>query len=459
MRIARPGKPLGLRAQLVAAFLGIAVLTALLAAVLTSWGLHRSVDRYLEERSVQTSQDAATLAAAAYEEGGGWTPGALGRFRGRLVLSEHDYRLVAGGVTLIDTTADGVAGEVEHLGTERVLGPDGEPVARLEILTPAGGALGHADGSLVRSLDRAHIAAAVIAGLTAVVLGLIMARRLSRPLVRLAATAVNMAAGSESSVPERCGPAEVQRLADALDRLARDLDRQTRSRRQLADDLSHELRTPLMLVQGRVEAMQDGIASVDGESLEDVHSEIVRMGRLVGQIEHLASETAESPPLRTSPARLDLLVGDVERTLRPALEERGMRLETETTEVTADLDQDATIQILMNLLVNVQIHGPHGGEVRVSVMHRDGRAVVRVADSGRIPPSERVRVFDRFHRAAGARTAPGLGVGLTIARDLAERQGGRLDLREDVSATVFELSFPLPPAAREPRFSVSRRHA
>ena len=95
----------GLRTRLVAAFVGTAVLTTLVAALLTGWGLHRSLDGYLERRIDEAGRSAQSTAQAAYRaQGSRWTPTGLDLLSHELVLTGYDFRLIAGGKVLLDTT-------------------------------------------------------------------------------------------------------------------------------------------------------------------------------------------------------------------------------------------------------------------------------------------------------------------------------------------------------------------
>jgi two-component system, OmpR family, sensor histidine kinase BaeS len=298
---------LGLRARLVAAFVGVAALAVLVAALLTGWGLHRSFDDYLDRRTDDAARSAVALAEAAYADGGGrWTPDALDILSHELVLTGYDYRLRDGGRTLLDTTKLDRAGlDFRKVAQLPVEARSASRVGTLELYALGPGGNLPADDALRRELDRGHLVAALLAGLVAIVAGLIVAGRLSRPLRRLTVAAGDLAAGGRMPAELPGASPEVRDLAAALDGLAADLERQRRARRQLAQDLSHELRTPLMLLQGRIEAMQDGVVPFDEEGLATLHTQTLRLNRLVGQIERLAESEAQPPPLRLADVPLD----------------------------------------------------------------------------------------------------------------------------------------------------------
>lgn len=435
---------LGLRARLVAAFVGIAALAVLVAALLTGWSLHRSFDDYLDRRSEDAGRSAVALAEAAHEAAGGrWTQDGLDILSHELVLTGYDYRLRDDERVLLDTTKlDRADLDFRRVASLPVESAESAPVATLELyaLGPGGNTL--ADDELRRELDRGHLLAALIAAVVAIAAGLVVAGRLSRPLRQLTVAARGLAAGGRTP-PELPGASpEVRGLADALSALAVDLDRQRRARRQLAQDLSHELRTPLMLLQGRIEAMQDGVVPFDEEGLAALHTETLRLSRLIDQIERLAESEAQPPPLVSADVPLDALAREAHGALAAAFEMRGLALELEAEPAAALADEDAVRQIATNLLSNALKYAPTERPVRLSTGVEGDRAVLRVHDDGQ--SIEAARVFDRFYRGSDASwRSGGEGLGLTIARDLAEAQGGTLDLDPSTSGTCFVLRLPL----------------
>jgi len=437
-------QPLGLRARLVAAFVGIAALTTLVAAVLTSVGLHHRFDAYVGDRTRDATISSLALAEATYEESGRWTPAGLDLLAHELVLTGYDYRLVSGGRILLDTTKlerDDV--EFRRVASRAVVSPAGEEVGVLELFALGPGGNTPADDAFRAELDRAHILAAVIAAIVAIIAGLVMAGRLSRPLQQLSVAARGLATGG--GPPELpAGSREIRELGESLSGLAGDLARQQRARRQLAQDLSHELRTPLMLIQSRIEAMQDGVLPFDADELATLHTETLRLSRLIGQIERLAEAEAHPSPLRAEPVALDELAREAHGALTAAFEIRGLVLEIDAPPTRAVGDRDAVRQIITNLLSNALKYAPDASAVSLSTSTEDGFAVLRVSDEGSgLPGVDGSRVFDRFYRGAGAaEMSGGAGLGLTIARELAVAQRGSLRIDDGGELTCFVLTLP-----------------
>jgi two-component system sensor histidine kinase BaeS len=434
----------GLRAQLVAAFVGIAAIATLVAALLTSLGLHNRFDSYLQQRTTEAAGRAVASAETAYGADGRWTPVELDLLAHELVLTGYDFRLVSGGRVLLDTTTHNQrTTDFRQVASRPIRDPAGTTVGRLQLfaLSPRGNL--PADQELEAQLDRAHLLAALIAAAIAIVCGLVVAGRLSGPIRQLAAAARGLASG-EGTVRAPAGSREVGELAQALSGLAADLDRQQRARRQLAQDLSHELRTPLMLLQSRIEAMQDRVLPFDDAGLAALHDEALHLGRLVGQIERLAEAEAHPTPMRRDRLNLDAVAADAGTSLIPDFSLRGMSLDMRLVPTAAVGDRDAALQVVRNLLGNALKYAPSGSDVRLETANERGRACLRVRDAGRTLAGDGERVFDRFYRGVDSRERDGMGLGLTIARNLARAQRGDLELEAGAEQTTFVFWLPAP---------------
>jgi two-component system sensor histidine kinase BaeS len=192
--------------------------------------------------------------------------------------------------------------------------------------------------------------------------------------------------------------------------------------------------------------MQDGVVPFEPGGLEALHTEVLRLTRLIGEIERLAEAEARPRTLETRPVPLDVLAGDIGRSLAGAFEAADVVMHVEAGPSRAMADPDGVRQIVTNLVSNAIRHTPRGGRVTLRTYEEGGRAVLTVSDTGPgIDPAESERVFERFYRGPRAGSADGgVGLGLTIARDLASAQGGFLTHRPTESGAMFVLSLPRP---------------
>lgn len=383
---------------------------------------------------------------AAHETAGGrWTRRGVDLLAHELVLTGYDFRLTDGERVLLDTTKLEPAGrEFRRVSAHTIRTSGAGEIGRLEMF--ALGSRGNlpADDDLRGELDRAHLVAAALAGLVAIACGLVVAGRLTRPLRRLTEATRSLGSGTPiASDPPGASP-EVRELGEALRSLSADLERQQKSRRQLAQDLSHELRTPMMLIQGRIEAMQDGVVAFDAAGLDLLHQETLRLGRLVEQIERLAEAEAAMPNLRSEDIDLAEVAREAHAALAGAFEAKGLRLELAAAPAPVLGDPDAVRQITLNLISNALKYAPADAPVVLASASENGQGVLRVSDSGRaLGPRERSQVFERFVRGAEAPDqSQGTGLGLAIARELAEAQGGTLEHEDHAQGTSFALRLP-----------------
>jgi signal transduction histidine kinase len=258
----------------------------------------------------------------------------------------------------------------------------------------------------------------ILAGATAV--GLVLARSIAEPLRRVEETAMRVGAGELDAVaPENAGPPEVRRLARELNRSTAKLSALIASQEQFVADASHQLRTPLTALRLRIEAREDD------EALE----EVARLGRLVDELLALARADAAAEP--AAPLELDDLARTRVGIWEPLASERGVRIEVEVDEPdVVSAGANRAEQIVDNLLANALEVSPDGGVITVRV---DGPELHVVDQGPGLSAEQRERAFDRFWRAGGG---SGSGLGLPIARRLAELDGGVLELREGASGGI-----------------------
>lgn len=286
--------------------------------------------------------------------------------------------------------------------------------------------------------------AAVVAALAALVLGSFLARRIARPIERLADAAQRTAEGDLRATTAVEGPEEVRALASAFNVMVDRLAEQDAVRREFVVNASHELRTPLTNLQGYLEALRDGVLPPDPSTFDSLREEVDRLTRLAASLDLLAGADDERP----MPEDLDLgaLVRTGVELTAPTFARRSIRVESSIAPgIVVHARGDELAQVISNLLQNAIRYTPSGGDVRVSVERRDGDAVVRVANSGaEIPADDLPRVWERFFRVerSRARALGGAGIGLAIVKRLVEEAGGRVGASSEAGVTTFWFSLP-----------------
>ena len=214
-----------------------------------------------------------------------------------------------------------------------------------------------------------------------------------------------------------------RRLAEEA--LARSLEARTR----FMADVSHELRTPLTVIQGNVEVGLQLEPGARREILEEIAGETERMSRMLEDLLFLARSDSESLPLNLEAVPVSSLLASLERRARSLVRERGASLVAELSgEGTLTCDIERVEQAVLVLVDNAARYGPAGGEITLTSRTRAGELVIEVSDRGPgIGEDDLPRVFERFYRGEGASEERGSGLGLPIARTIAEAHGGSIE--------------------------------
>jgi signal transduction histidine kinase len=219
-------------------------------------------------------------------------------------------------------------------------------------------------------------------------------------------------------------------LHTALERLRTALDSQQR----FTADASHELRTPLatMLAETEWALARPRTADEYRESLHTSRRASQRMERLVSRLLTLARADHDAAPLERAPMTLGPIVEEVVDLVRPLAVRNGVTIASHIEPATVNGDRERLTELVTNLCANAVEYNRDGGDVRVDVWTEGADACLRVADSGIGIAAEDVpRIFERFYRPGQARDrrSGGAGLGLAIARWIAEAHGGTITCR------------------------------
>ncbi len=285
----------------------------------------------------------------------------------------------------------------------------------------------------VRRLALVFAAAALV---VAVLLGVIawwVIRLGLRPVLAVTETARSITAGGKGDrAPELDDRTEAGQLAGAFNVMLDQRDAAEEKQRQFVSDASHELRTPLTSIRGYLDLYADGGFREAGQ-LDDVvrrmQSEAARMSSLVENLLQLA-RLDEQQPLNISAVDIDELLSDVVASALVAHPGRSVQFAPSGSEGPAEIDKDKVGQLVAALVDNALIHAPEAS-VTVEAERRSAELLISVVDDGPgLSVEETERVFDRFYRGdpARERTSGGSGLGLGIAKSVAQAHGGELGL-------------------------------
>jgi signal transduction histidine kinase len=469
-----------LAAKLSLAFITVVVLGVACVSLLVRIETTQGFESYLQAQGSNYLVRAADSLSELYQRSGGWqeaqplVTGLLRSLGDRLVLADATGRIVADSAGQLNgQSAEGLdalnqapivvgSGRVGTLYLLSFSSP-GAPAGRGPAMARGQGAMAATnrngaaqpaastlESGYLASVDRAILTAALLSGLLAIAVGLVVARRITRPLSELAGAAQELASGKLDHRVKVASGDELGRVAASFNGMAERLQRNEEARRHMAADIAHELRTPLAVVQGTVDGMLDGVIEPDQESLASIKEEINLLTKLVADLRTLS--LAEAGRLKLDLAEVDLLEFTRRTVARvePLARQKGVscRVEGETPGLMVKIDAERMQQVVGNLLDNALRYTPEGGSITVTVgQGQGGTAVLSVADTGRgIPAEDLPHVFDRFYRAdpSRSRKSGGSGLGLAIVKQLVEAHDGRVRVESmsDVG-TRFTIELPL----------------
>jgi signal transduction histidine kinase len=285
---------------------------------------------------------------------------------------------------------------------------------------------------------------------------LVLARASSAAIGRLEDTARALGAGDlDARVGELAAGPELEALASTLDEMADRVQdgvarerRADRMRRDLITAVSHDLRTPLASVRAMVEAIDDGVVD-DPESLRryarEMRSSIDQLVLMVDDLFELTQLDAGAIEVESRRARLDEVVARAVAAVEPQIQGKGLALESDLGGAGDVPCSPRLARVLQNLLVNAVRHTPEDGSVRVVAARTERSLELAVEDTGEgIAPEDLERVFEPFFRSDPARSGPGAGLGLTLAKRIVEALGGQITARSQHAAgSRFEIELPI----------------
>ena len=280
--------------------------------------------------------------------------------------------------------------------------------------------------------------------LIALIGGYVVAARLARRVGRLERAARDVARGRVIEPLPVTSKDEIGQLTDTFNRMQQQLRRVDVARKEFIATASHELRTPIFSLGGFVELLQD--EDLDEETrrefLDTMSEQVARLQKLSVDLLDLSRLDSGSVELQTEPVDLAELTRSIAGEFHPRLAEHQteLMLDIPSEGPSASCDRERVAQIMRILLDNALCHTPDGTDVTVTATRENGAAALTVADSGPgLPAGSRAKVFERFYTGDAVR---GAGLGLAIARELAERMDGRLILSTEQGSTAFTLELP-----------------
>ena len=420
-----------LRTKLLIAMMAVVAITVVVSGLFTRRVAHEEMKRLMIARPFAQFDAQRREIEEFYQKHRAWN-GIT--FRDRTVLTTPDHDVIATSSDLRNAKVSVTSNDVVTIDGARVrlrvqlpampIRDDGRVIA-LAYIMPDRAPL---EVREIAALDRRLILTFAAAMLVALIVTLLLSRRITKPVENLTTAVDDMARGSVPSPVDVAGEDEIARLARSFNAMSSTIATQQELRRRMVSDVAHELRTPLTNLRCELEAAQDGLANVDVASL---HEEVLHLSRLVEDLQELAVAEAGGLHLQKQPIDLGAVV---KRTIiRP---NRPVTINVNADSTIVDADETRIRQIVRNLLDNAIRHTHDGGTIDVDVKGN----TVSIRNTGDpIPKDDLEKIFERFYRVDESRdrSSGGAGLGLAIVRRLVELHGGRVWAESDPTSTTF----------------------
>lgn len=307
----------------------------------------------------------------------------------------------------------------------------------------------YGDASVLDGKVLGGIAAASI--LLGGILGIILARRLGRPLKEVSAAARRVAEGHLGARAEPKGgmAGEARALVDNFNAMAQALESYQRRSIESQAAIAHELRTPLAILRGRLEGMREGLFPKDPDTIDGLISQVESLSRIVDDLRVLS--LAEAGELRITPKQLDIsvTVATLLNVIEPELTAYGHHIERDLSFAPVWADAGRLKQATLALLDNARQHASDSAAIRVETGVDGNMAVIRVLDRGPGLPAAASRIFETFWRAEESRSreSGGSGLGLSVVAAIARAHNGiaSAEMRSGGGA-VFSILIPQDPS-------------
>ena len=444
-------------------FLALYVLLAVLSGIVVpALGLHLSVNAFrnyqIQRRQADFENLRDNLISLYKEEGGIW------KRRRIMDILRPAPQWFGMTITLLDSTGreiytlrplpmhrreaaenennNNIQSEYEHITIQL------EQSGRLEIERKM--PTGRYESSFIDYLMRYTMAGALMMILFACGTGCLVAEKLSRPVIKVIERTKKISKG-DYDISENISPVGIRELDDltkGVENLARSLARQEKLRRRLMVDIAHELRTPLTVVMTQIEAIADGILGPTPERLDNLLSEMKRLGGLIANVEALTRFEGDALEVHTEKTDMKKFLEPVIETFKPVFEKSGINFSSKLEDnLYCEIDKDTFRHVTDNLLSNALRYTNKGGKVEIKLYGIKNKIFIEVSDTGiGISEKDLPNIFERFYRAdeSRARITGGSGVGLAIVKAAVEAHNGTITAQSvKGKGSDFKIELPL----------------
>ncbi len=458
---------LSLRTKLSLSYIFLALICVLLISILTNFFLEKYFKEYIIQNQEQKNKETVSLINQQYKTGGKWETDVIEQI-GINALEQGMIIRVAdlSGKIIWDATVynHGLCQQMlthmannmnsrypnwqgGYIENKYPLTDNLNEIGRVEIGYYGPYYFNDNDLAFINILNKLLLSVGIFSLFLSLLIATFMARRISRPISRVISTAQMISKGYfQDRISEKSSTREISQLTETINDLAETLEKHERLQKRLTADVAHELRTPLATLQSHLEAMIDGIWKADTERLKSCHEEIIRITKMVGDLEKLSKYESENRILKETNFDISELIRHILQNFETGFFNKGLDIKFNGEKNIVFADKDKISQVMVNLLSNTLKYTPEGGTVEVYVKGAGDFTEIRVKDTGiGISSEDLPYIFERFYRADRSRNrlTGGAGIGLSITKAIVEAHKGKIRVQSSLhEGTEFIVSLP-----------------
>ncbi|MBU8908733.1 sensor histidine kinase [Desertibacillus haloalkaliphilus] len=451
---------LTLRSKILFYLLIVSLCGVFLTSFSILWGFENHFDDYLQKNREESSGLIEDVAIQSYKETGELVDDQLVHVMHQQAMTDHlFYRIYnVSGQPVADTTmmlgmhgnrgmqsGDDQAMDYESNSYQLTL--DGGNIGTLEVYYPKE-MIGE-DVAFLDTIKKNIYLAIIVTVILAFLFSMYFSRRLTNGFQKFSKAIQELQGHNwRTRVPVQEVADELKPLGESFNQLAESLAKEESLRKQFTADFAHEIRTPLATLRSQLEAYLDGVFEPTTKRLHQSHNELMRLVRLVNELEALIA--AENPQIKLNKTQLNMrkLFLFIEEQFQPAFHEKGVQF---TIEMPKDdewltADHDRVVQMLTNIINNALQYTPSGNEVLIKAVNADDYLGFSIEDEGSgIAEEDLPYLFERFYRGDKSRDRKtgGIGIGLSIVKALIDAHEGKIQIDSKVDVgTKVTVVFP-----------------
>jgi two-component system, OmpR family, sensor histidine kinase BaeS len=450
-----------LRSKILFYLVLISMIGIIIVSFFIQWGFEESFNSYLERNREKKVDRIITEIEKDFQKNGHFTRDPVFAMLHEYAMGDQLYFQLFDRYGQIQMDSSNIRSMLNSFGLTEpglndeqwhskayILRVDNSVIGKLVAIYPVG--LIDDEDKFIQTIQLYIYAAVCMTVLLAIIFSMLFSKKLTSGLQKLQFAANELQQHNlDIRIPLKGLPTEVKHLAISFNNLAESLAKEEMLRKQFTGDLAHELRTPLATLRSQIEAFQDGIWEPTSTRLQACHEELMRLVRLVNELEKLLA--AENPQMKLEKIELDAgsVLAALWEMFMPIFKERGVGLSIEEPEQEELFvaDKDRLMQVLSNVLNNALKYTPEGKNVTISVAtDKEGFVGFRIADEGAGMNEEDIpHIFERFYRGDKSRDRKtgGVGIGLSIVKALMDAHKGIIKVKSKLGkGTDITLWFP-----------------